>query len=440
MGTINATTGALPDTSGLAPQQAAEANIAAAQQFFAGFGIGNAQGNGAIKTTIGVSDGTGYLPQTDAIEIGFNPLNGKNEAYSGDVIAHEYTHRILQNLHPGFGFGGAQNAAVSESLADTFAVAIDGNDWTIGEDELAGGLRSLASGVGLGPNGSGQYVNIQGPTNVSGFVQTNSDSGGAHINASIPNQAAYQIGTALGKSGMANVYMRAIQAHIPANAGFQELANATQVSAEELYGGGSAEAQLVQSAWAKVGVTTQPSTAPQTNAVTGATTLGTAPGAAAAPTPVSGPVGIGGGSAPVTDVANGASQLGGPSESSPVAQVGNGGPSSTTAELIATVQALLSQLQAILQVLGGGGATGGGPTVAPAEANQADPTTAKAGKKGKGKGKGKHGKAHGGHGKGAGTDPHPAKGADNKGAVGGGAAVAQKGGGKGETKDGGEDD
>lgn len=113
----------------------------------------------------------------------FTPLSG-----ALDVVAHEYTHAVIENTAGLIYYG--ESGALNESYADIMGNLIEGKDdpeWLIGEDIMKiddAGLRSMSN-----PE---QFMQ---PSKVGGeyYADTEDeyDNGGVHINSGILNHAAY---------------------------------------------------------------------------------------------------------------------------------------------------------------------------------------------------------------------------------------------------------
>ncbi|TDM39883.1 peptidase M4 family protein [Macrococcoides goetzii] len=170
----------------------------------------------------------------------------KFRATSGaiDVVAHEITHGVTQTTAKLVNQG--QAGALNESMSDVFAYFIDPQDWLIAEDvytpSIAGdGLRSLAN-----PEVYGQ------PSNMSGYYNTTADYGGIHTNIGIPNKAAYNTITTIGKEKSEKIYYRALTQYLTSTSTFLDAKNALVQSAKDLYG--TTVADRVTAAGDKVGV------------------------------------------------------------------------------------------------------------------------------------------------------------------------------------------
>lgn len=178
-----------------------------------------------------------------------------------DVVAHELTHGVTQysaNL-----IYQNQSGALNESVSDIFAMFIDADDYTIGEDSwLAspGYLRSMSN-----PTLAGQ------PKHMEDYVNTTSDNGGVHTNSGIPNFAAYlmtaggsgkypaPVVTGIGRTKASDIWYLALTGgYMTASTDFAGARSATVTAATVLYGANSTEVQTVKNAWTAVGVNEPP--------------------------------------------------------------------------------------------------------------------------------------------------------------------------------------
>ena len=185
--------------------------------------------------------------------IGTDPTTGNSFAGANDVLAHEYSHRVMDNMirlgHKG------ESGVVNESLADVFAAAVDQEDWTIGEDVHSGGVRDMQF-----PDRRQDAQNVGGrlmtlPAHMDDYLDLPEDKyndyGGVHINMGIPNKAASIIGEALGRDTMAKIYIDAVRNYMPEGAGIADTARATLAAAKKL---GTREYNSVLDAWDAVGL------------------------------------------------------------------------------------------------------------------------------------------------------------------------------------------
>jgi Zn-dependent metalloprotease len=186
------------------------------------------------------------------------------------VIGHELVHGMTQ-FTTNLVYQG-QSGALNESISDVFGALIeqyaanqttDEASWLIGAglftDLVQGsGIRSLkAPGTAFDDDVIGADPQ---PAHMSGFVVTEDDSGGVHLNSGIPNHAFYLLASSLGGFAWERAgriwYDTITAGTLPAEADFAEFARATMDSASERFGGDSAERGAVAQAWEDVGVST----------------------------------------------------------------------------------------------------------------------------------------------------------------------------------------
>lgn len=218
--------------------EAAKAAIRETADFFRSLGVTERDGNQpGLKLGFMTAANAAYSFEKDAILVGRH--TGGSFADSKDVLAHEYSHRVIDKM-VGLSPAG-ESGVMHESLADTFASAMD-NDWTIGEDITPGGLRDM-----LHPERHGD------PGHVSQYRRTGNHSRDVHSNNGIPNKAAALIGEQLGRRTMAQIYVDAMRKMEP-RTGIIDAAKATLLAAGERYGEGSEQVEAVANAWEAVGV------------------------------------------------------------------------------------------------------------------------------------------------------------------------------------------
>ncbi len=222
-------------------QQATAKAVGEAQRLFSSLGVSPHEGNdGNLNIEFIEEENAAYSFDNDTMYVGRDGYTGRSFAEAKDVIAHEYSHRIIDRvlkLEP-----GGETGVMHESLADTFASVID-NDWTIGEDIAPGGMRDM-----LNPERFGD------PGHVSQYVRTAKDDGGVHINNGIPNKAAALIGEQLGRQTMGQIYMDAMKNHMSSNSGIVDTARATLKASAARFGTKSEQTLAVAQAWDAVGV------------------------------------------------------------------------------------------------------------------------------------------------------------------------------------------
>ncbi|CAF9935807.1 MAG: hypothetical protein HETSPECPRED_009905 [Heterodermia speciosa] len=184
-----------------------------------------------------------------------------NFAASVDVIAHEISHALTDNLCP-LEYSG-QSGALNEHLSDVLAVIVgqmvknqtaEQANWLIGEDCLFPTVRGVALRSLKAPGTA--YDDPRLVSNAKDFRVAEEDNGGVHTYSGIPNKAFYLTAMALGGStwGTAGrIWWSAMRSgRIPLKCSFQQFADLTiQCATTEL---GHDAAKLVRRAWDDVGV------------------------------------------------------------------------------------------------------------------------------------------------------------------------------------------
>lgn len=167
---------------------------------------------------------------------------GINSAYANslDILAHEYTHSIIQEEIGTIKLTG-ETGALEESLADIFASIVDGN-FTIGEglgnDKI---LRSLSN-----PSKYNQ------PMHMNDYVYTEDDYDGVHINNGIPNYAFYRTYMEIGSEKTAQIYYNTFINKFNSDSQFTDFKNGLIEVANDLYS--KDEAEKIESIWSSLGV------------------------------------------------------------------------------------------------------------------------------------------------------------------------------------------
>lgn len=177
---------------------------------------------------------------------------GDRYTASSDVVAHEFTHAVISNS-AGLVYRN-DSGAINESFADIFGESFEAhlfgsNDWRIGSQlttyypSIGGALRSMDN-----PESGDQ------PRTMSGYVHTTEDNGGVHINSGIPNHAFYLIASGLASGGIGinqarDIFYRALTCKLNRNSDFYDLRAACVLSAEEIHGLGSTQANKVREAF-----------------------------------------------------------------------------------------------------------------------------------------------------------------------------------------------
>jgi Zn-dependent metalloprotease len=183
-----------------------------------------------------------------------------------DIMGHELTHGVTQTeaqlIYQD------QSGALNESVSDVYGSlvkhynngkqAAEDADWLIGKgiwaDQARGvGLRSMKD-----PGSA--FEGDQQPGHMSEYVNTIDDNGGVHINSGIPNRAFYlaatRIGGYAGEKAGPIWYASLRDPRLKPAASFVQFARLTVINAQILFPGGQ-ERQIVQDAWAEVGVVVQ---------------------------------------------------------------------------------------------------------------------------------------------------------------------------------------
>lgn len=195
---------------------------------------------------------------------------------SASVIGHELAHGVTQ--HSADLVYEGQSGALNESVSDVFGALVEqrsfGQDttsasWLIGvgifTDQVQGdALRSMkAPGTAYDDDVLGKDPQ---PAHFSGYIETEDDYGGVHLNSGIPNHAFYLAATAIGGQaweGAGRIWYDTLTGGTlrPA-ATFAEFAAATADAASARFGAESTEHRAVAKAWAAVGVIARPASAP----------------------------------------------------------------------------------------------------------------------------------------------------------------------------------
>jgi Zn-dependent metalloprotease len=228
----------------------ADAVVTHASDYFKALGVTDPAATGPIPIKIDRTlRNAAYVPKDTKgqyIVIG-RYEDGTAYTQSPDVIEHEYGHRIIEFYCPNLSYQG-EAGAINEGLADSFACAEEGKNWTIGEGGGAP-LRDLANPHSITWDGTHPY-----PEKRSEEVTTFEDNGGVHINATIVGHASYLMAQQIGRDGMAKVYVHALQEHMfTPNMTFDDLAHDAVKSAGELWGEDSKQQAAVRDAWNEVG-------------------------------------------------------------------------------------------------------------------------------------------------------------------------------------------
>jgi Zn-dependent metalloprotease len=185
-----------------------------------------------------------------------------------DVTGHELTHGVTQytaNLAY-----DRQSGALNESISDVFGSlakqyamgqsAADA-DWLIGAGLLLPGVQGVALRSMKEPGTAYDDPRLgkdPQPADMSGYVDTEDDNGGVHINSGIPNRAFYLVATELGGNAYDDAgkiwYATLTSGNLAESASFKDFAEATEATARALFGDDSAQLAAVTKSWQTVGV------------------------------------------------------------------------------------------------------------------------------------------------------------------------------------------
>ncbi len=170
---------------------------------------------------------------------------GRGWAQADDIVAHEYTHGVLDAEAPLF--YQYQSGAINESYADVFGELIDlaypgGKDtswtrWKIGEDTPIGYFRDMRN-----PPAKGHPDRVRSPRWHSGTA----DYGGVHRNNGVGNKAAYLMTAGgsfrgysidgIGRERTARVWYQALTTRLTPAANYVDLADALVSACTDLAG------------------------------------------------------------------------------------------------------------------------------------------------------------------------------------------------------------
>jgi Zn-dependent metalloprotease len=182
-----------------------------------------------------------------------------------DIIGHELTHGVTQ-YEAGLDYQG-QSGALNEHMSDVFGSLVKQHvhrqtakraDWLIGEGIWAKGIHGKALRSMKAPGTAYDDPRVgrdPQPGHMSGYVDTEDDNGGVHINSGIPNHAFYL--ASLGFGGCAwvkagKVWYLALTQSLHRDADFMVAAAATVDAAGRLFG--TKGATVVRTAWKQVGI------------------------------------------------------------------------------------------------------------------------------------------------------------------------------------------
>lgn len=188
-----------------------------------------------------------------------------------DIMGHELTHGVTGDT-ANLDYQG-QSGALNESVSDVFGSMIkqyaasprqtvDQADWLIGAGILEPSINGSALRSMKDPGSAYDDPKTLGkdpqPGNMSGYVETDQDNGGVHINSGIPNHAFYL--AAKGFGGASHAWDKAgpiwyatlLDQNLRPTASFAAFADLTVANASKLFD--AEAARIVRQAWQEVGV------------------------------------------------------------------------------------------------------------------------------------------------------------------------------------------
>lgn len=189
---------------------------------------------------------------------------------SYDVNAHEHTHGVTQNAAALSYFG--QTGALNEHISDAFGSmakqwkfrqTVREASWLIGQELLTAAVRGKALRSMAAP-GTAYDDPILGrdpqPAHMRGYIVTDDDNGGVHINSGILNHAFYLDAQELGGYSwevLGRIWYATLTERLTADADFFDFAGATIDVAGELFSIGGRVQEIVANGWLEVGIRKQ---------------------------------------------------------------------------------------------------------------------------------------------------------------------------------------
>jgi len=238
-----------------------------AHNYFADtFGRNGANNRGGIGDDLysayGNSDGYTYIDYypvdqgcPNAYFDGFS-INFCDGLVYNDIVAHEYTHGVVEFSISGGLTYSFESGALHEAYADLFGEAVEyyrdgSNDWLMGDEINVAGLsspiRSLIDppsvSTSLGANPDRYYH--------SGFYCGYGDAGGVHHNSTVVSHAAYLMAvggthngctiSAIGRAEEEQIFYRALTTYFTSSEDFNDAYTALNSACTDLYGSASSE-------------------------------------------------------------------------------------------------------------------------------------------------------------------------------------------------------
>jgi len=239
----------------------AHVNAAVAYEYFRKFhGRISINGEGGnIISLINVSDEDG-ADMDNAFWNGAAIFYGKGKsAFSAplskaiDVAAHELTHGVIQTT-ANLEYQG-ESGALNESFADIFAVAVEREDYLIGEDIVNKNIFPVALRNLADPHNNGSSLNDPGyqPAHYEERYTGREDNGGVHINSGIPNKAFFLFTEEVGLEVSEVIYYSALTNYLTRSSQFIDLRNAV-IAASAAYSSDIRYQEAAESAFDQVGI------------------------------------------------------------------------------------------------------------------------------------------------------------------------------------------
>jgi hypothetical protein len=212
---------------------------------------------------------------------------------SVDVIGHELAHGVTEHT-AGLQYQG-QSGALNESISDVFGVLVkqhslgqsaDQADWLVGAELLDPSVKGRALRDMRHPGTAYDDPRLgkdPQPADMAGYVDTQDDNGGVHINSGIPNRAFALAALAIGGNAWedaGHVWYAVVSGRdIKPDCDFATFASLTVDAAAAAHGDGSTQHTAVRDAWQQVGVLDASGQAPAPGGST-STSGGAAPASA----------------------------------------------------------------------------------------------------------------------------------------------------------------
>jgi Zn-dependent metalloprotease len=186
---------------------------------------------------------------------------------STDIIAKELAKGVVE-AEAKLPYWG-ESGSLIDSFSDVFGSLVkqyfllqtaSQADWLIGQGLFTTRVKGIALRSMKAP-GTAYDDPVLGkdpqPAHMRDYVNTDSDSGGIHINSGIPNHAFYLIalelnGYAWEKAG--RIWYATLKNKLQTDSTFEDCADLTYQTAGELFGTNSTEQQTVRKGWAEVGI------------------------------------------------------------------------------------------------------------------------------------------------------------------------------------------